>query len=173
MKAKEQSSYRIGGIASAGQEKAVVEQVIALAQPVCDSQGLELIHVEYQREPAGRTLRLYIDRTGGITLDDCAELSRQLNDLLDVHLDSVGPYSLEVTSPGPNRPLGKKADFERFKGNRARIKTARPYGGRQKFQGILLGMSGDMVRLSSGEKNVAIYFKDIVKARLVDYHGER
>ena len=150
----------------------IVQQVIGLAEPLCESRGLELVHVEYQRESGGRILRLYIDRTGGVTLDDCVELSRQLSDLLDVYLDAVGPYSLEVTSPGLDRPLAKKTDFERFKGNRARIKTARPYAGRKNFQGVLLGMSGDTVQLSTGEENVAICFDDIVKARLVDYHGE-
>jgi ribosome maturation factor RimP len=172
LKGKNKKSYRPPGVAPGGHERAIVEQVIALAEPVCESQGLELVHVEYQRESVGRILRLYIDRTGGATIDDCVELSRQMSDLLDVHLDTVGPYSLEVTSPGVDRPLAKKADFERFKGNRARIKTARPYEGRKNFQGILLGMSGDTVQLSTGEEKVAIYFDDIVKARLVDYDGE-
>ena len=83
----------------------------ALAEPLCESEGLELIQVEYQRESAGRILRLYIDKPGGINLDDCVGVSRQMGDILDVHLQELGPYNLEVTSPGSGAPSGEKAGF--------------------------------------------------------------
>ena len=86
-------------------EKVIIGRIEALAEPLCESEGLELVHVEYQREAGGRILRLYIDRSGGVSLDDCVSVSRQLNDLLDVKLEDIGPYTLEVTSPGPERPL--------------------------------------------------------------------
>ena len=108
-------------------EKNIIKQVKALAESLCESEGLELVHVEYQREPGGKILRLYIDRVGGVALDDCVNVSRQLNDLLDVHLDNIGPYNLEVTSPGPERPLSKLQDYERFKGRKAKIKTLLPH----------------------------------------------
>ena len=83
----------------------IIQLVWKLAEPICSSEGMELIFVEYQREPGGRILRLYIDRPGGIALDDCAMVSRQIGDILDVHLDSnVPPYHLEVSSPGSQRP---------------------------------------------------------------------
>ncbi len=98
-------------------EQKIVEQVRALAQPLCEAEGLELIHVEFQREPGGRILRLYIDKPDGINLNDCVGISRQMGDILDVNLDDIGPFNLEVTSPGPSRPLTTPEDFEKFKGN--------------------------------------------------------
>ncbi len=153
-------------------EKHIVRQVAALAGPLCASERLELVHVEYQREPGGRILRLYIDRDGGVTLDDCANVSRQLNDLLDVHLDEIGRYNLEVTSPGPERPLSTLQDYERFKGRKAKIKTLQPIGDQKNFSGIILGVAAEQIKLSSNEKIVAIPFGDISKARLVDVDGE-
>jgi len=93
----------------------IADQVSALAKPVCESEGLELIYVEYQRESAGRILRLYIDKPEGINLKDCVVISRQMTDIIDVNLDDIGPFNLEVTSPGPSRPLASNEDFEKFK----------------------------------------------------------
>jgi ribosome maturation factor RimP len=144
----------------------------ALAEPMCESEGLELVHLEYQREPSGWIMRLYIDKPGGITLDDCANVSHQMNVLLDVHLDEIGPYNLEVTSPGPDRPLAKKQDFERFKGNPAKIRTIRPYEGQKNFKGVLMGVSGAQVKLLVGEETVQILLRDISKASLINFTGE-
>jgi ribosome maturation factor RimP len=150
----------------------IVNQVNEVAESLCQAEGMELVHVEYQREPSGRTLRLYIDKPGGVTLDDCMNISRQLGDILDVNLDSDGSYNLEISSPGPNRPLGKKEDFERFKGKEARIKVAEPVDGKKNFKGVLLGISGDVVTLLINDKKVAIAFQKILKAQLVNYNGE-
>ncbi len=156
-----------------GAKKEVVDQVWDLAQPLCDSQGLELVHIEYQREPAGRILRTYIDKPGGITLEDCVHFSRQLGDLLDVYLDSENAYNLEVSSPGTDRPLGRIEDFKRFKGSMARIKTVQPLNGQKNFKGILLGISKENIKLRvSDNRIVEIAFVNIAKARLVDYSGE-
>ncbi len=153
-------------------EKKIIKQVEALAEPLCESEGLELVHVEYQREPGGKILRLFIDRAGGVALDDCVNVSRQLNDLLDVHLDDIGPYNLEVTSPGVERPLSKLQDYERFKGRKAKIKTWQPINDQKNFTGIILGVAAEQIKLSSNEKTVTIPFGDISKARLVDVDGE-
>lgn len=153
-------------------EKAVLRQIEALAGPLCDSEGLELVHIEYQRESGGRILRLYIDRLAGVSIDDCVNVSRQLNDLLDVNLDDMGPYTLEVTSPGPERPLSKLQDYERFKGRKAKIKTRQPINEQKNFTGIIIGTSAEQIKLSSNEKTVVIPFGDIAKARLVDADGE-
>ena len=149
-------------------EKKIVDQVGALAKPVCESEGLELIHVEFQRESGGRILRLYIDKPDGINLDDCAVISRQMGDILDVNLDDIGPFNLEVTSPGPSRPLASKEDFEKFKGNRVKIKTNRSINGQKNFKGILLGISGGQVNLQLDKQIIAISTQDILKARLAD-----
>jgi ribosome maturation factor RimP len=149
-------------------EKKVIQRVWALAETLCESEGLELIQVEYQRESAGRILRLYIDKPGGINLDDCVAVSRQMGDILDVHLQQAGPYNLEVTSPGPERPLAKKQDFERFKGSRAKIKTKQLLNGQKNFTGVLLGISDDQVKLQIGEQVINLSYEDISKARLVE-----
>lgn len=153
-------------------EQNIIRQVEAIAGPLCEGEALELVHIEYQREPAGRILRLYIDRAGGVTLDDCVNVSRQLNDLLDVHLEDIGPYNLEVTSPGPERPLSKLQDYERFKGRIARIKTWQPVNGQKNFKGTILGVAAEQVELSLNEKTVTIPFGEISRARLVDVDGE-
>jgi ribosome maturation factor RimP len=149
-------------------EQSVVRQIWSLAEPLCESEGLELIQVEYQRESAGRILRLYVDKPGGIRLEDCIGVSRQMNDILDVNLTDVGPYNLEVTSPGPERPLARIQDFDKFKGARAKIKTYQPLNGRKNFKGVLLGISGDAVSLQIDEQTVTIAYADISKARLIE-----
>jgi ribosome maturation factor RimP len=144
-----------------------------LAQPLCDSQEIELVHIEYRREPAGRTLRIYIDKHSGITLEDCVSFSRQLGDLLDIYIESENAYNLEVSSPGTDRPLGRIEDFDRFKGNWARIRTTQPINGQRNFKGILLGLSKENIKLRAGDnKIVEIAFENIAKARLVDDSGE-
>jgi ribosome maturation factor RimP len=148
--------------------KKMIVRAIDILDPLCRAEGIELVHIECQREAGGRILRLYIDRPGGVTLADCTNISRQSSDLLDVFLEDAGPYNLEVSSPGPNRPLGKKRDFDRFKGNRIFIRTASPVNGKKKIKGILLGISEDMVSISTGDRTVAIPYHDIQAARLSD-----
>ena len=157
---------------SAKDQQTIRIEATALASPLCESEGIELVHLEYQRESSGWILRLYIDKPGGVTLDDCINVSRQMNDLLDVHFDEMGPYNLEVTSPGPDRPLVKAQDFEKFEGNLAMIKTVRPFDGQKNFKGVLMGISQEQVKLRVGEATIAIALTDISKARLVNYSGE-
>ncbi len=153
---------------SADNIKRTISQTRDLLDPLCESEGIELVHLEFQREAVGRILRLYIDKPGGVTLDDCIHISRQSSDMLDVYLEDMGPYNLEVSSPGQNRPLGKKQDFDRFKGNRVSIKTALSIGGKKKINGILLGISEDVVRVSIDDQIVAIPYHEIITARLAD-----
>ena len=147
-------------------EQKILVRAKELLTPMCEAEGVELVHVEYQREARGRILRLYIDRPGGVTLDDCVGISRQSGDLLDVYLDDIGPYRLEVSSPGPNRPLGKKIDYEKFKGNRVKIVTAQPINEQKNFTGILLGISEGTVELSIDDRTVTIPYNEILRARL-------
>jgi ribosome maturation factor RimP len=102
-------------------------------------------------------------------MDDCVGVSRQMGDILDVNLEeNIGPYSLEVTSPGPQRPLTKHEDFEKFKGNRVKIKLSRPLDGQRNFTGVLIGISGEQVNLQLGEEAIVIPYQDISKARLAE-----
>lgn len=154
------------------QGEEIISRTKELAEPLCEAEGFELVHVEYQRETGGKVLRLYVDKPGGITLDDCVYISRQMSDLLDVNLESEEPYSLEVSSPGVDRPLAKEADFERFEGNVAKIRVHQPVSGRKSFKGVLLGISEGHVNLLVDKETVAIPFQAIAKARLVNYNGE-
>ncbi|AQV02406.1 ribosome maturation factor RimP [Desulfococcus multivorans] len=150
-------------------ERRIVARVYALGEPLCESEGIELVCVEYQRESRGRILRLYIDKPGGVTLDDCAAVSRQLGDLLDVALEEIGTYSLEVSSPGQHRPLGKLLDFEKYRGNTAEIRTTLPINGKKKFKGVLEGVSDDTISLRTNSDSLAIPYGLIARARLVNY----
>ena len=153
-------------------EADIVKHVYELAGPLCEVEGMELVFVEYQREASGRILRIYIDRTGGVNLDDCALVSRQMGDLVDIYLDEIDPYSLEVSSPGSDRPLGKELDFERFKGCEAKIRTVHSLEERRNFRGILLGVLRGNVNIRVEDKTVRIPFNEIQKARLINYNGE-
>ncbi|MCP4690847.1 MAG: ribosome maturation factor RimP [Desulfobacterales bacterium] len=152
----------------AAKVKEIVARVRRFAEPACESEGMELVHVEFQREAGGRIIRLYIDKPGGILLDDCSNLSRQVSDFLDVGVQLEGAYNLEVTSPGVERPLVKAADFEKFAGRTARVKTARPIQGRKNYKGILRGVRGEAVRLTVDGETVDLPLEDIARARLVD-----
>ena len=146
--------------------------VRTLAEPLCNAEGMELVFAEYQIEPGGRILRLYIDQPGGVTLEDCANISRQLSHLLDVSLKGDEPYNLEVSSPGINRPLGKFADFTRFKGQEAKIQSSQPIDGQKNFKGTLMGTEDNKVTILTNDQTVAIRFDTITKARLINYNGE-
>lgn len=150
----------------------VVAAVWELAEPLCTVEGMELVHVEYQREVGGRVLRLYVDKPGGITLGDCSVLSSQLGDILDLKLETKDAYTLEVSSPGLDRPVSKLSDFEKFKGELAKIKIARPINGQKKFKGILSGIIESNIQLKTDKETVAIPYQDIIKARLVNYDGD-
>jgi len=151
-----------------GNRENIVAHARNLIEPLCESEGLELVHLEYQREAGGRILRLFIDSPGGVTLDDCVRISRQSSDLLDVYLENTGPYRLEVSSPGPNRPLGKRLDFDRFKGSCVKIRTAQSVDEQKNFKGVLMGISEEMVKLSVDGKIVYIPYQEIITARLTD-----
>ena len=150
----------------------VVGRVTELAAPFAASLGLELVEVEYRQEGRQMVLRLYIDREGGVTLDDCASVSRELAEILDVEDFIHGHYNLEVSSPGLNRPLKKAADYERFTGRLVKIRTFEPLtddsGNKRKtFQGLLLGLEGGVVRLKLTEGQTAgIPLEKVAKANL-------
>jgi len=127
----------------------------------------ELVSLEWKREPRGWVLRIYIDKPGGVTVEDCAKVSEFVGKILD-EIDLIHhPYLLEVSSPGIERPLTKKEHFERFKGERVQISLKEPVGGRKNFKGLLLGLKEDKVllELETGEW-VEIEFSNIKKANL-------
>ncbi len=128
-----------------------LEHVRRIAERVTASLGVELVEVEFHGGGKSRMLRLYIDKPGGVTHEDCALVSREVGTILDVE-DAVpgGPYLLEVSSPGLDRKLLKAADYERFAGSRVRLLTREPVGGSRHFEGRLRGLRDGRVVLEVG-----------------------
>jgi ribosome maturation factor RimP len=141
--------------------------VRSLAEPILIDRGLELVDVEFQRETQGWILRLYIDRLGGVTLEDCQKVSEELGDHLDVADVIDHPYSLEVSSPGLDRPLTRDADFVRYAGKPARIVTHEPIEGQRNFRGRLAGLVDGAVLLALADGRQVRIPRDLMaKARL-------
>jgi ribosome maturation factor RimP len=139
----------------------------AVAEPILDDLGLELVDAEFRREAQGWVLRLYMDRPGGVTLDDCQRVSEELGVHLDVE-DFIGyPYHLEVSSPGLDRPLTRDQDFVRFAGQEARVSTREALQGRRNFRGRLAGLQDGAVLLDLPDgQRVVIPRELILRARL-------
>jgi ribosome maturation factor RimP len=145
----------------------VVRQVDALVAPLLAADGLEMVLVEYRREAGGRVLRLYIDKPGGISLDDCVSVSREISDLLDVSLDNIGPYRLEVSSPGADRPLVKPEHFEQFIDERVQVRLKAPVAGRKNIRGRLSETTADGIAVETDTGTFQIRFDEIATARLI------
>jgi ribosome maturation factor RimP len=144
------------------------ERLVRLVRRVAEPMGYELVGVQLQgRGAAGMLLRVYIDHADGITLDDCAALSHQLSGALDVEDPIRERYTLEVSSPGLDRPLFAPGDFERFAGRKVKLRLARLAGGRRNFSGTLRGASGDLIRIEVDGQVLDLPFGDIESARLV------
>lgn len=149
------------------QQSKVEQSVQELIEPAAKSFGLELVLVQYRRESSGWILRILVDRPGGVSIDDCAELSREVSSLLDVEDLIPGAYRLEVSSPGLDRPLVRPEDFERFAGKLVTLRTLVPVDGRRNFKGTLDGLQGDSVVIRIDEESYEIEFAQIEKANLV------
>ena len=143
-----------------------VSRIWELATQIADGEAMEVIDVELRREGtrAGRVLRLYLDKEGGPSVDDLGRVSRQLSELLDAQDIVEGSYTLEVSSPGINRPLKKPEHFQRFIGKRVRIRTGDMINGRRSFLGILNEVSGDTIRIEVEGKPYEIPFSMIEKS---------
>jgi len=147
--------------------RTITRRIWDTLEPVVASEGMELVEVEFQREPRGWVLRLYIDREGGVNLADCTTVSKEVGDLLDVRDIIDHPYHLEVSSPGLNRPLRKPKDFRRYSGERAKITLLRHLGRKRVVKGVLLDCEEGLLRVDSDEGVLEIPLKEISKARLI------
>ena len=145
-----------------------IRQIRELIEPTLRDMGFELVRalVSGGQRP---TLQIMVERgdQAPTTLDACAKVSHAVSALLDVADPLPGAYRLEVTSPGLDRPLVRRADYERFAGLEARLETELPIEGRRRFRGRLLGLAGDQVRLALPEGEMSIPFDAIKKAKLV------
>lgn len=144
----------------------LVEKIRDVVLPLCQAENFELVHLETVNSGKEKIVRLFLDKPGGITMNDCVYVSRQLGDLIDVHIDNIGSYRLEVSSPGPNRPLNKKEDFHRFKGERVKIETNELIENQKKFTGILEVINDDSVVIAVDGTKIEISDHVISKAIL-------
>lgn len=152
----------------------IEERVKAIAEKVAIDQGLELVHAEVAGPDNKPIVRIFIDKPAGVTHQDCSEVSLHLGTILDVEDFIHSSYTLEVSSPGLDRGLYKRADYERFAGSLARVKTKQPIGNQRNFRGRLIGIDGDDVLFDDKTNGrVTIPFEAIAKANLdVDFDAE-
>jgi ribosome maturation factor RimP len=138
-----------------------------LLEPGVSAMGFELVDVEMAGSQHHPTLRVYIDSPRGVNVDDCAKVSRQLSALLDVEDPLPGQYTLEVSSPGLDRPLVKPEDFRRFVGETVKVKMQQPVLGRRNFSGRLVEVAADHVVVEVDKEIFNLAFDDMERARLV------
>ena len=144
----------------------IVDTIEAFAEPLLADMGLELVEVQFRREGHRWVLRFFIDKEEGITLDDCASASREVSAYLEVEDVIDQAYSLEVSSPGAERPLKKEKDFVRFAEKKARIKMREPIEEQRIFIGILHGVEHGSVILDQDGQKILLDIAEISKARL-------
>jgi ribosome maturation factor RimP len=151
----------------------LVLRLTALLEPAAADHGLELVAVEIAGGKGTPVVRVLLEREGGIDIDAIAGASRWISELFDAEDPIKGAYTLEVSSPGIDRPLVKRADFERFVGENVNLKVT--IGDKRKsWQGVLLGMEGDDVVLEVDGERVKVPYDTVQKARLkgvVDFEG--
>ena len=114
------------------------EKIWELTEAILTAEGMELVEAECLRMPSRWLVRIFMDKEGGVTLDDCSEISQQLGDVLDVHDVPPGPYTLEVSSPGLDRPIVKDSDFVKYRGSMVDIRLREKVAGVKHFKGKLL-----------------------------------
>lgn len=156
-------------------QETTAERAQRLISPILEQLGFELVELEFKREGRDWFLRIFIDKEGGVTLDDCADVSREVDALLDVEDLIDTAYRLEVSSPGIDRPLRNARDYERFRGRLVKVKTFEPLDpdarghSRKTFVGELLGLDGEMVQIRQTDKKggvVVIPLSGIAKANI-------
>ena len=146
--------------------ESVAEKVTKLATPIAESRGLELVDVEYNKEGENWILRVFIDKEAGISIEDCQEVSRDLEGQLDVNNPIEQSYLLEVSSPGLDRPLKDAQDFERFAGRLIDISTYAPVDGSKEFTGKLLGLEGEEIKIEVEGEIIIIPRGKVAKTKL-------
>lgn len=145
------------------------ERIERLIAPTIEAMGYELVRVALGGGRQSARLQVMAERKdrAPMRVDDCAEISRTISAVLDVEDPIESAYTLEVSSPGLDRPLTRKGDFDRFKGFEARIESTRPIEGRRKFKGRLEGLDGETVRIRCDGAEVGVPLGEVAKAKLV------
>lgn len=144
----------------------IVDLVAAAAEPIVEEIGLELVEVEFVKEGAYWYLRVYIDHPGGVNHRHCEEVSYRLETILDQEEWIQHAYFFEVSSPGAERPLKKKSDYQRFQGRQIKVTTFAPIAGVKEFYGTLRGLENEQVIVESEKGITIIPLNQIASARL-------
>ncbi|KPK36219.1 MAG: hypothetical protein AMK70_03115 [Nitrospira bacterium SG8_35_1] len=145
----------------------LIMKVTDLIEPVIESLGIELDELEFKRMKGKALLRVFIDREGGVTIDDCERVSREIEAVLDVEDPIPYSYVLEVSSPGLDRPLRKPEDFRKYSGSRARVITIDPIEKQNFFVGQIVEAGDSDIRiLLQKDRTITIPYENISKARL-------
>jgi len=150
----------------------IIERVEEFISPLLAEMQVELVEVQFKQEGHGWILRIFIDRKGGVTLEDCTSVSREVSSYLEVEDPIEHAYHLEVSSPGLERPLKKKGDFVRFAERNARIKLREKVDNQRVFIGILKGIEDENVLLFVDGTLRSFPLTDINRARLVLEEGK-
>ena len=145
----------------------VTQSVIELIEPGLLAKGIELVDVEFKKEGKNWVLRVFIDKEGGVTLEDCQKISRLAGDLIEVEEVIEPAYTMEVSSPGLNRVLKKEKDFIRFSGKKIGVQCHAPLNGRKKFTGILKDFKNQSIHLEVDGQLQTISINRVAKANLV------
>jgi ribosome maturation factor RimP len=148
-------------------ESPLVNRLTQLVVPVVEGFGCELVELQFRREAPGWVLRLIIDHENGIGIDDCSRISREVAHLLEVEDPIEQSYSLEVSSPGLDRPLKKERDFLRCKGKKAKVVVREPVDGQNQWIGLIEEVTPEAVTLGTDQGKIEIPFALMKKARLV------
>ena len=147
-------------------ENSVIENILHMAEPLLVGKNMELVDLEFRKEGVGKVLRLFIDKTDGVTVEDCANISRELSTLMHVNETIEEKYVLEVSSPGLRRPLKKIDDFKKFKGKLILIKTKEPIENRKVFKGYLKDTNDEGIEMDIDGLLYSLSFQQIHKANL-------
>ena len=146
------------------------DELVRLLEPTVEAQNVELVDIEFAKGGRGGVLRIFIDRQNnaadGITVDDCARVSHAVSQVLETEDPIKGHYTLEVSSPGFDRILRKRAHFERFVGERVLVELKLPQEGRRRFIGTLREIDGDAIVVVVDGQDHRLTFERIQKARL-------
>jgi ribosome maturation factor RimP len=144
----------------------VTEQVALFAKPIIEELGCQLWDVEYVREGSERYLRVYIDKDGGVDIDDCERIHRALDPVLDEKDPIAESYHFEVSSAGLERPLKRPSDFERFMGEAVLVKLYRPRNGLKEIPGILRGYEDGKITVEAGKETITFEKSAVALVRL-------
>ena len=144
----------------------ITEKVFALARPVVETEGCSLWDVEYLREAGTWYLRIYIDKEGGVSIDDCERISRALDPILDEADPIPESYVVEVGSAGAERELKRPSDFEQFLGHEVEVKLYKPLKGRKTYVGTLAAYEDGAVTISAAGEDLRFSAEDTAQVRL-------